>query len=361
MKTARNTESTTDAKSDQSRRVTGEDVAKAAGVARSTVYLSLQGDERIKESTRERVRLAAQRLGFRPKASARALRGGRTHTIGVIFTHERSIQRRLIARYAPALERISNLLSERDYNLSLAGGISPSERPRKLPRLFHEVAMDGAIVVYTLNNPLLNELRALGVPFVVIDGPAPEGIFTVHVDECRAAELAVEHLVELGHRRIGSLVVTREAPSSAHRMWQYPRGFARAMAAAGQVPNAGWDSPAPALERLQQLWRQPEPPSALVVYDEFDACQVISWLRERNLGVPNDISVVALLDKGNADTVDTFGMPTITCSGCLQETMAERGITQLLHMIESNGTDVPKPELLEPTIVERESSGPARR
>jgi len=329
-------------------------------VAKSTAYFSLQDDPRISKDTRLRVQRAAKLLGYRPRASARALRGGKTHTIGVIFTHERPRLRALFARYSVALERIGDILADRNYHVALAGGIAPSERPARLPRLFREVAMDGALVVYTLSDALQKELETLRVPFVVFDGPAPPGIHSVLVDECGLAEKAVMHLVGLGHRRVASLATTRAPRSITHRMWQYPRGFARGMARAGLIPNPGWDDPMPVEERLEKLWREPETPTALIGYDELDAGKTILWLRSRGLRVPTDVSVVALLDKGHAELTGMFGLPSISCGANLQSEMASSAVKALLTMVENPGTSVPPNKLMESRIVQRESSGPVK-
>ena len=326
-----------------------------------TVSMSLQDDPRVKPSTREHVHKVAKLLNYRPLASARALSAGKSYMIGVVFASQFE-KRVLLSAYSLALQCISDALTQRNYHLNLAtrSELEDEEGDKRLPRMFHEIGVDGFLIVQTPGPKLSAAVQAQNVPYVVMDGESPSGGLSVIVDEVRAVEQAVEHLIALGHRRIANLTMipqqTDQQDSPSHRREQFPRGYLRAMAQAGLPAIPGWDEPVHTLKHLEHLWQQPAPPTGLLAYDDQTALGVIKWLWQRGLSVPRDVSVVALHDIGFAH-IDWLPLPSITCKANMQEQMASIAVEKLLHLIEQP-QDLLEPVTLEPRLVVRESSGP---
>lgn len=347
--------------------VTAKDVARVAGVSTATVCLSMRDDRRVNHRTRKRVQAICRDMNYRPNAMARALVRGRTHSIGVVFSALEFEKTVLISVYSRALEILTDRLAGSDYYLSVATwSVSSDERGgQKMPRMFYEASVEGLIVILSPGKELAQILDTQGIPHVVLDGfPASSNGKScgVSVDECRAAELGVEHLLSLGHKRIANLTALppRESaafsPSPSHRVREFPRGYVRAMSNAGLPAIPGWDHPLPLLDHLELLWSRPEQPTALVVYDDQCAGHAMKWLAKRGLSVPNDVSIVALHDIGYAD-LSWLPVPTITCTANMQEQMALVAAEKLLRLI----TQTPGGEqsvCLEPKLVARESTGP---
>jgi len=339
------------------------DIAKLAGLSMSAVYMSLRDDPSINPDTRERVRAVAEHLNYRPKASARALAKGRSDTIGVVFANT-EMQRSSfwLSHYSVAVEMISECLDARDYAMSLVTWSDEKEELR-LPRLFRESGVDGLIVLNTPETPVLERiLHRHGKPYVAIDAAGARDRVAVALDELRSAEMAVEHLVKLGHRRIVYVPLPNEATMPVEfiplRQEMFPRGYVRGMGAAGLAPIPGWDQPQIFFDFLQKLWADPNPPTALITYNDSLALEAIRWANDRGLSVPRDVSIVALQYTGIADQCSVFSgnLPNITCKGNLQREMAQVGVEKLLEMIQYPDLPV-ESKFIEPLLYIRDSTG----
>ena len=354
----------------QSSGVSIVDVARRVGMSPSTVSLGLRSDPRIKESTRRLVQMVANQMNYRPKASARALAGGRTHTIGVVFADSGPTAHTL-ACYASTLKTITATLAKRDYFVSLAswseGHEALGEAKISLPRMFRESGIEAALIIRTPGGPLLEQtLWEQRLPFVMIDAAKAPRRVTVAVNERLVAEKAVEHLVQLGHRRIFYEPQYRHVeagPYAIPRISEFPRGYAGAMAVAGLVPNPGWDEALPigGYEPLLEDWfRSSDSPTALIAYDDIGAAFVISWLVCHGIKVPADVSVVSLhsMDVLAGDfLLNMYPTRGVTSPRNMQEQLAELAVEKLMYLTENRNEEV-ESVLLEPELVARGSTGP---
>jgi DNA-binding LacI/PurR family transcriptional regulator len=346
------------------KRGTVDDIAKLAGLSTSAVYMSLRGDPRINADTREMVRAVADRLNYRPQASARALAKGRSNTVGIVFSRpDMQTSPYWFGVYAVAIEMISEVLDRHDYGMSLVTWSDEKEELR-LPRIFRESGVDGLIILNTPETPVLERiLQRHGRPYVALDASATSERVAVAMDEMRTAEKIVEHLVALNHRRIAYVpypqIVKGTMGFLPHRQEMFPRGYVRAMAAAGLVPILGWDEPRDPVEFLQKLWSEADAPTALITYDDSIALTAMRWLTERGLAVPTDVSVAALQYNGFADQCSRYASPwpDITCKANSLRDMAKIGVEKLLQLIESPETPV-ESALLDPMLNIRGSTGP---
>lgn len=336
------------------------EVARRLGVAPSTVSLALRNDPRVRAQRRKLSQMVAKQMNYRPSASARALRGQRTSTIGVVFASEwRMPAKLLFTCYGPAIQRISSILMRRHYHMALVTGADGSNigNDQHTARMFQEAMVDGLLVIHRPANKLTKAAEALGAPWVVMDAPVEERKNVVCVDERRAAEQAVEYLIGLGHRVIANLAGATGGPT--WRGTEFTQGYVRAMAVAGLPPIPGWDEHEDTKAYLEVLWERRQPPSALITYDDHDALRAIDWLRRRGLRVPEQVSIVGLHDIGYADA-DLPGLPHITCKANLQEKMAEIAVKKLLHLIKHSDAP-PESVVVDPTLVVRQSSGPVSK
>lgn len=271
-------------------RVTIHDVARAAGVSVATVSKVINRRYGVASATHDRVQAVIDDLGYESSLVARSLRSHKTHVIGI-----------LVAEFEPfsteILKGASQAISGTGYELlAYSGGGRPGSdvgwERRYLSRLSGTL-IDGALLV----TPTVVDVVA-AVPVVAIDPHAgPSGLATVDSDNLAGAVLATEHLLSLGHRRIGFLGGRVDLESSRRR----EDGFRKAMAEAGapvdpsMVRVGGYrreNAAGPAAELLSRADR----PSAIFAANDLSALGVLDVAAEMGLNVPDDLSVVGFDD-----------------------------------------------------------------
>ena len=299
-------------------------VARAAGVSASTVSNAFNRPERLSPELRERVLRAAAELGYGgPDPVARSLRSGRAGAIGVVF-------RKPLAEAfedpatAQLLRGVSDATDPEQLAIVLVPGL-PDEAPSVAPAV-RNAAVDG-LIVYSLpgDDPLVAATRRRRVPTVIVDSPAtgdlPDGteVGFVGIDDRAAAESAVRHLLELGHRRLAILSLGLSAYAhpgpagadvQARATASVPKarleGCARAAAAAGidwsRIPVE--QSPSNSVEsgraRAHALLERAPDVTALFAFSDPLALGARLAARERGLSVPADLSIVGFDDTAPA-------------------------------------------------------------
>jgi DNA-binding LacI/PurR family transcriptional regulator len=273
-----------------------QDIARASGVSQSTVSRVLNDAATtvpIAAETRERVLEAADRLGYRPNPLARGLRGAKTMLLGII------VRELSDPFFAHAVEAVSLRARERSYNVVLGSAHSRADEAIQLHAVLETRHCDAIIVLGDMRDQprLLGDLASAQVPVVALwqGGPLP-GVDTVNVDNRAGAIAAVDHLVSLGHRRLGFIGAS---PHSDVR--QRRAAFVDRLAELGSpadeahIVSADTD-PAAGAEALRRLMARPEPPSAVVTATDNVAIGVLHAAHSLGLAVPDDISVVGFDD-----------------------------------------------------------------
>ena len=282
-------------------RVTIYDVADAAGVAISTVSRVLNDSPEVAESTRKRVQTAIETLRFQPQRTARSLAQQTTTAIAVAMPSSTS------SFYVEILKGVKDALRERDIDLLLCN--LGSEQPyATLQRFLNRGAVDGLLLVsLPIEGELGERLARMNAPVVLVgtraetaEPAASAAAFdTFWWDDEAGARRATEHLVGLGHTRIGLL--------SSHA-WSYnaaPRidGYRAALEAAGiafdpdlvvtgqTAKHAGYSEEAGA-EAMEELLALDRPPTAVFAASDVQAFGAWAFARDRGLRVPRDLSVV---------------------------------------------------------------------
>lgn len=332
--------------------VTIRDVAARAEVGAGTVSRVLNNSSRVSDATRTRVQAAIDELGYRPNPLARGLSRGRCQTIGVIvasFTE------------ASAIERLRGVVAAIDgsrYDLVLFNVESPAHRDEHVASLNRHRADGLLIVSLPLPGRQLEQLLGTGISLVLIDATA-EGAPSVVIDDEAGGRLATDHLVELGHRRIGFI---GDSPtnvfgfrSSADR----ERGYRKRMVAAGfpvlgdHVLYGAHDHQV-AYDLASEMLRDPHRPTAVVACSDVQALGAIEAARDLGLHVPGQLSVVGFDDIEIAQHVKltTVRQPLFR-SGQL-------GTELLLERLEGTGRreDVPERTELPVELVVRSTTAP---
>lgn len=280
-------------------RPTQKQIAEEAGVSRTTVSFVLNDvpGVNISPETRHRVLEAAARLNYYPDATARRLVSGQTHTIALVL-HQGPSQAYADAFLPQMLQGISQAARQQGYHV-LFYPIEPKGDPRTYIRLIRGRHVDGLILSGPRSDDVqLLELYEEGYP-IVLQGQIPgTDLPFVDVDNVRAAEQAVEHLIGLGHRRVGMITNAPLAYTAAH---QRLRGYRQALAKHGidyrasRVGYGYFDEQSGEQAAKDLLAREAEL-TALFVASDAVAYGVLSALRFSDLRVPEDLAVVGFDD-----------------------------------------------------------------
>lgn len=314
-----------------------------------TVSVVLNGVPRAQEipqKTQERIFAAARKLNYRPSHVARTLKNKRSFMIGILAPEVSEGYGALL------LNAIGEYLIRHGYFYIVA---THSRRPDLLeeyPRMLMERSVEGFIAIDTaLANPL-------PLPAVAISGHTKLPKLTnVILDHDLAAQLALQHLVQLGHRRI---LFMKGQPFSADAADRW-RATLLAASKLGikvlpeltlQLTMDGF-SPEVGYPVMRQFLKKKADFTALVAYNDFSAIGAVRSLREAGFRIPEDVSVVGFDDVNSA----AYQNPSLTTIRQPWVKMAHAAAQTLLDRL--SGKRVPKEILVEPELVVRESTGPS--
>ncbi|MEI4472137.1 LacI family DNA-binding transcriptional regulator [Frigidibacter sp. MR17.24] len=268
--------------------VTLEDVAGATGLSRAQVSRALRGDPGVKESTRQIVREAADRLGYVPNLAARHLASAQGTNVGILIGEPLNpFQIRMAHALDAALARVGleatlSLRAQTDED-----AVSEAERLRGL-------RIAGLIMVATPRRPAAIAQIAQRQPCVYVGEHVEIArLSTIGARNADGARQAVEHLIARGHRRIAH-ITGGIAPGSAERQ----RGYLAAMAVAGLAPievegDHDFACGRGAVDALLALTPRP---TAIFADNDFSAFGAINRLAECGLRIPEDMSIVGFDD-----------------------------------------------------------------
>lgn len=340
------------------KRITSQDVAKLAGVSRTTVSFVLNNVEtiRIRPETRERVLEAAKRLGYVPNANAQALVRHRSQTIALVVT--RSPHHIASDSFLPKI--IAGLVEEiQPYDLRLLiEWVSVEGQHQTYSQLTRAKWIDGLIITTPrLDDISLGELADSGVPAVLIGNIPESNLYAVDIDNRSAARLAVEYLIKLGHRRIACIT---NAPETYSAAIQRLRGYLDALQKAGLEKDEalirfGNFDPQSGYEQMHSLLRGGHAFSAAFIASDNVAIGAKAAIRELGLRVPNDISIVGFDDIAWAQYAD----PPLTTIRLPAIELAKTAASMLIGLLRGNCL-TPKGVFLEVELVERKSCLPVK-
>jgi len=292
-----------------------KDIARVANVSYSTVSRALRNSPVVSAETANLIRKVADKQGYTVSAVARSLVTKHTHTIGIVVTN---VADPFVGEVVSGIEEVAQA---RGYSVLLASCHADPSRELRAVRLLHERRVEGILVnssrVGALYVPLLARMN---VPIVLINNEHPgEFIFSVSIDNLNAARDAAQHLVGLGHRRIGYIGNQFGLQADTDRFAGYRQileetdiGFQPELVAHGDgKPEGGMR----AMERLLAL---PERPTAVFCYNDMEAIGAMRVARQHGLRVPDDLSIIGLDDVFLASYTD----PPLTT---IQQPMQQMG------------------------------------
>jgi DNA-binding LacI/PurR family transcriptional regulator len=327
-------------------------VAEHLGLSPATVSLVMNRSpvaDSIPQQTKELIVAAARKLNYRPNFMARSLRKQRSFTIGVMVPEVSEGYAALV------MSGIEDHLLQEGYFYFVASHRHKPDLIDEYPTLLLERSVEGLIAVDTLFD------HDLPIPVVTVSGHREiKGITNITLDHQKAADLALQHLTELGHRKI-AFIKGQVFSSDTEIRWKAICDAARRKGLnlnprlIGQLEE---DSPSPEVGSavMRKLLGANQPFTALFAFNDISAIGAISVLREAGLRVPDDVSVVGFDDIQSA----AFQNPPLTTVRQPLRKMGKTAAEVLLRRIASNDA-VPSPITIQPELVVRGTTGPAPR
>ncbi|MEF2073692.1 LacI family DNA-binding transcriptional regulator [Consotaella sp. CSK11QG-6] len=266
-------------------------VAEEASVSIATASKALNGRGQMMPQTRERVREVAQRLGFRPNAMARALLTQRSLTVGLLTTDT-------YGRFTlPVAGGLSKALVDKGVSVFLCAVDDDAERGRLHLEAMQEKCVDGLIAAgKRIDGTLPVDLHRSGLPIIHVMSQCPDGDIGFVPDDRQGAQLATEHLLALGRRRIAHVTGRQDFLAARLRAesWQ------KTLIEAGAQPfshalfgswTEAWGYEAARILFADPPWQADRPDAVFCGNDQI-ARGLIDGLTAQGLGVPGDVAVV---------------------------------------------------------------------
>ena len=288
-------------------RVNIAEVATAAGVSVGTVSRVLNQSPHVRDATRERVLEVMQRLNYRPSRLATRLSRGSPRTVVILvpFLTRPSV----VVRLAGAI----GVLDEEGFDTVLRNVETAGQLDRHVLALTARHGADGAVVMsLRLSRRHLAALQDTHLPMVMVDAEAP-GVPCTVVDDIRGGFLAAQHLISLGHRRIGFIGDEREGDLGFLSTRRRLLGYRRALAGSGlrydpALVRFGKHAAAAAASLTLDLLGLPVPPTAIFAASDTQALGILTAARKSGHLVPGDLSVIGYDD---IDSAAQFGLSTV--------------------------------------------------
>lgn len=331
------------------------EIARRSGVSRSTVSYALSGKRTVAEATRRRIQEVIDELDYRPNAAARALKEGRTRTLGLVIPPAAGrltfMQLDFVASVMEAAAR-----ADLDVLLSPSGG----DHDRSFERIVSGRRVDGVILMeIRLDDPRPTRLQRAGMPFVSIGRTArPHEMCWVDMDYATLLGRCVDHLADLGHRHIALINRSAELVASGYGPGQRAReGFAAATARRGvegfELCCADHAQAGDAC--VEEILRTHPEVTAAATINEAALPGVQRALERAGLDIPARFSIAGVAARHWAEQFH----PQLTAADVPAAEMGAIAVQFLIERIAEPAAP-PKQELLTPSISLRSSTGPAR-
>ncbi|WP_225858921.1 LacI family DNA-binding transcriptional regulator [Streptomyces albicerus] len=330
------------------------EIARLAGVSRSTVSYALSGKRPISERTRLRIQEVIDEHGFLPNASARALAHGRTRTLGLVFP---TAGRRYTDMQLDFINGVVDAAAAHDHDVLLSR--SGDDEDASFRRLVGERRVDGAILMeIRLEDSRVERLRGTGFPFVTMGRPGrAEGLPWVDMDFEELTARCVRHLAGLGHRHLALVSRPRELFTTgyevAHRALAGFRTAVEAAGLVGEIHHCGDDAASGEAVVREILDHDPRT-TALVALNEAALVGLYRGLAAAGRSVPGDFSVTGIAAARWAESVT----PMMTGADVPSDVMGRLAVDLLLDRLADPAT-TPRQHLLAPDLTARASTGPA--
>lgn len=335
--------------------VTIKDIARAANTTHSTVSRALRDSSLISEEMRERIQQLAREMGYTPDAVAQSLQTKRTNTIGLVVT---SISDPFFSDVVKGVEEVARPAG---FSVFLNSSHNDPDHEIHVIEAFHRRRVDGILVASSrIGSNHVDRLSQIRVPVVLINSEAEEDydfLHSVTVDDRAGMHRAVQHLIDLGHRRIGYIGVQNRPLSNQRRQ----QAYVDSLKEAGIEPKEEWvevdlpreagrDEDVRAGETLAPRLLEAGVTSILC-FNDMVATGVLLACRSREVSVPEQCSVVGFDDIDLARYVS----PSLTTVHQPKREIGNIAMQMLQALLEEHSVEN---RVLPPELVLRESTAP---
>ena len=331
-----------------------KDVARTVGVSTATVSRALRGLPRVSEETRYRVLQVAAELDYVASPTAASLASGQTRAVGVVVP--------FVTRwfYGSVVQGAEALLRDEGYDLLLYNlGGDQAARHRVFRSHLLRKRVDAVLVLsLTPTDEEVEAVAKLDRPVAVVGATVP-GWSSVRIDDCETARIAVQHLLDLGHRRIGYIGGSLEDQLDFAAPLDRLQGYRATMECAGIDVHPSWEvigdfTVRGGLAAMRLLLEADQRPTAVFAASDEMAVGAVHAVRESGLRVPEDVSVIGIDDH---EMAEFFELSTVAQPVHQQGELAAR---LLLDALSAEDGDRVQPQALTvPTrLVVRRTTAP---
>jgi len=303
-----------------------KEIARLAHVSHPTVSRALKNSPLISQSTKDRIHKIAAEHGYQPNRNARSLVTQRSNSIGCVVT---DIADPFISEVISAVEQVA---AQHDYSIILTNSGGDLDREMRAVRSLVERAIDGVLVIAAMSggapSPYFSERE---IPIVLINNHHPGNfVHSIGVANFDGAQLITQHLIELGHRRIGYIGNKFGGQADKDRNGGYRAAFKKAHV---RYPSEFVIHSESSLDGgyrgMKQLLDLPTQPTAVFCYDDITALGAYKAIRVAGLQVSTDISVAGFDDLFFSSYLE----PSLTTIRQPMREMGERAMKLLLNLV----------------------------
>ena len=333
-----------------STKITSLEVAKLAGVSQSAVSRVFTKGASASAVTVQKVKKAADKLGYRPNVLARAMITGKSQIIGLVVAYLDN------QFYPEALERLSNALQAKGYHILIFTAPNSIDDIESVVRDLMDYQVDGIIAAsVSMSSSLAALCTKAGIPVVLFNRGQPgSGLSAVTSANVKGGYRATQALIDAGHSRIAHIAGWNGSLTGTDRQ----QGFENAIANAQLIPFAivdGMYDRDIAADAARQLMSSTSHPDAIFVGNDHMAFAVIDTIRFLGFTIPNDVSIIGYDDVPLA----AWAAYDLTTVRQPVNRMVEAAVTTLLNQIEGDETYLQTIEIEGP-LIQRGSSRPAK-
>lgn len=335
--------------------LTLDEIAKRAGVSRTTASRVINNLPNVRAEVRGRVQRVIAETGYRPHPVARSLASQQSHVIGLVLP--RRTEALFNDPYFPQLTQgIAQACNDYDYTLALFLMQTEADEQKFYPRISHKGLLDGIVIqVGQIGDNLIARLLESDVPTVIAGRPLnqPDANY-VDVDNVAGAYTAVMHLLQLGHKRIGTIAGELCTTAALDRYTGYCQALqAHDLPVDETLVSEGFFTEIGGYEAMQRLL--PHKPDAIFSASDAMSLGALRAIHEAGLTVPHDIALVSFDDLPPA----TIARPQLTTVHQPVHAFGVKAVEMLLDVIK-NGPTPPRQIIMETKLIIRESCGGVR-
>ena len=336
--------------------LTLEDIAKQAGVSRSTASRVVNDDPNVSDNVRSKVQEVIVSTGYHPHAAARSLASHRSWMIGLVLP--RTVSNFFTDPYFPRLTQgVAQACNQHNYTLGLFLVNTKEDEKRIFPRISHKGLLDGILLqTAQMGDKLIDRLVNSDFPVVIAGRPFnANGISFIDVDNISAAYQAVCHLIQLGNKRIGTITGWMNSTTGIDRKEGYLQAITeqgweveeRLIVEGDFTENGGYLA-------MQQLL--PHKPDAIFAASDSMAIGAMRAVREAGLHIPSNIAFVGFDDLPIASQSD-YNLTTVR-QPIIQ--FGAKAVDTLIDLIE-NGIKPSRHIIMATELIVRDSCGASQK